>query len=119
MLREQTTDLPAEVSRTDAQADQSEDSYGVNPTPPNSVISYDGRMPLKKELEAMPFGERVSALIRCADYHLDKIDRLEHAGQICRLTEWDRRQLASHRASLKRALDRAQEFGIRLSVVEE
>ncbi|ACL62662.1 hypothetical protein [Methylobacterium nodulans] len=77
------------------------------------------RMPLKRELQSMPFGERVRALMACADHHLEEMDRLEDPDRTDPLTEWDRRQLASHRASLRRVLERAAEFGIKLTVTDE
>lgn len=77
------------------------------------------RMPLKRELEDMPFGERVRALMACADHHLAAMDRLEDPDRSEPLGEWDRKQLASHRAALRRVLARAAEFGITLTVTDE
>ncbi|KAB1068130.1 hypothetical protein F6X51_27240 [Methylobacterium planeticum] len=76
-------------------------------------------MPLKTELSAMPFAVRVNALMACADHHLEQMDLLEDPDRTEPLTPWDRRQLTSHRSSLRRVLERAAEFGIRIGVVEE
>jgi hypothetical protein len=77
------------------------------------------RLPLKAELQAMSFEERVSALMACADHHLEQMDLLEDPERSEPLTAWERRQLTSHRGSLRRVLERASEFGIKISVVEE
>ena len=77
------------------------------------------RLPLKSELRAMTLKERVNALMTCADHHLEQMDLLEDPDRTEPLTAWDRRQLTSHRGSLRRVLERAAEFGIRISVVEE
>jgi hypothetical protein len=77
------------------------------------------RLPLKTELQAMPLEERVSVLMSCADHHLEQMDQLEDPERLKPLTAWERRQLTSHRGSLRRVLERASEFGIRIGVVEE
>ena len=77
------------------------------------------RLPLKTELQAMSFEERVSVLMACVDHHLEQMDWLENPERSEPLTAWERRQLASHRGSLRRVLERASEFGIRIGVIEE
>ena len=67
----------------------------------------------------MPFRSRVDALMACAGHHLEQMDLLEDPDRAEPLTPWDRRQLTSHRSSLRRVLERAAEFGIRIGVVEE
>jgi hypothetical protein len=47
------------------------------------------------------------------------MDLLEDPDRPEPLTPWDRRQLTGHRSSLRRVLERAAEFGIRIGVVEE
>ncbi|WP_244424647.1 hypothetical protein [Methylobacterium nodulans] len=119
MLKEHESGHLANLSDVDAQYHQDETFVVDNFITHGSARNYVGRMPLKRELVAMSFKDRVAALMQCADHHLEEMDRLEDRGQTGRLSEWDRRQLSSHRASLKRVLDRALEFGIKLSVVEE
>lgn len=67
----------------------------------------------------MPFEERVGVLMTCADHHLEQMDLLEDPERSKPLTAWERRQLTGHRGSLRRVLERASEFGIRIGVVEE
>ena len=119
MLKEHTSEPIMELMHQQASDHHSEYPQIASSAASHMAGLHIGRMPLKRELEAMPFKERLAALMGCADYHLDEIDRIEHGSQAGRLTEWDRRQLTSHRSSLKRVLDRAREFGIKLSIVEE
>ncbi|WP_336492848.1 hypothetical protein [Methylobacterium nigriterrae] len=77
------------------------------------------RLPLKHELQAMSFEERVNALMICADHHLEQMDLLEDPERSKPLSPWDRRQLTSHRGSLRRVLERAADFGIKIGIVEE
>ena len=77
------------------------------------------RLPLRNELRAMSFAERVDALMACADHHLEQMDLLEDPDRSEPLSSWDRRQLSSHRSSLRRVLERAAEFGIKIGIVEE
>ena len=70
----------------------------------------------------MPFEKRVGVLMSYADHHLERMDRLEDPERSERsepLMTWERRQLTSHRGSLRRVLERASEFGTRIGVVEE
>ncbi|WP_336491866.1 hypothetical protein [Methylobacterium nigriterrae] len=67
----------------------------------------------------MSFEERVNALMVCADHHLEQMDLLEDPERSEPLSPWDRRQLTSHRGSLRRVLERAAEFGIKIGIVEE
>ncbi|GJE46744.1 hypothetical protein [Methylobacterium soli] len=86
---------------------------------PASACTHSIRLPLKSELRAMPFRARVEALMACAGHHLEQMDLLEDPDRPEPLTPWDRRQLTGHRSSLRRVLERAAEFGIRIGVVEE
>ena len=58
----------------------------------------------------MTLKERVNALMACADHHLEQMDLLEDPDRTEPLTAWDRRQLTSHRGSLRRVLERAPEL---------
>src|SRR4051794_31377357 len=55
------------------------------------------RLPLKTELQAMSFEERVSVLMACADHRLEQMDLLEDPDRSEPLTPWERRQLTSYR----------------------
>ena len=94
-------------------------SVKLVPPTADAAGAFAVRLPLKTELQALPFEERVRVLMTCADHHLEQMDLLEDTQRPEPLTAWERRQLTGHRGSLRRVLDRAREFNIRIAVVED